>query len=94
MENTVVTIQDKGPRFVLLTNEDYANKVEHQIARSIFKKFLSDPSQEFVGKVKLWIDKWHSNKTLSNDWVKFITPEHSKPGKMYDNVKTHKKNNR
>ena len=94
MENTVVTIQDKGPRFVLLANEDYANKVEHQIARSIFKKLPSDPSQEFVCKVKLWIDKWNSNKTLSNDWVKFITPEDSKPSKMYDNVKTHKINNR
>ena len=93
MENGVVRIQDKGSRFVLLTNEDYENKVEHQIARSSFKELPSDPSQEFERKVKLWIDKWQSNKTLSNDWVKFITPEHSKPGKMYGNVKTHKINN-
>ena len=34
MENTVVRIQDEGSRFVLLTNEDFENKVEHQIARS------------------------------------------------------------
>ena len=34
-----------------------------------------------------------SNKTLSNDWVKYITPEHSKPGKMYANIKTHKIHN-
>ena len=27
---------------------------------------------------------------MSNDWVKFITPEYSKPGKMYVNIKTHK----
>ena len=33
MENTVVRIQDKGSRFVLLTNEDPEKKVEHQIAR-------------------------------------------------------------
>ena len=32
-ENTVVRIQDKGSRFVLLTNEDPEKKVEHQIAR-------------------------------------------------------------
>ena len=64
MENTVVRIQDKGSRFVLLTNEDYENKVEHQIARSSFKELPSDPSQEFERKVKLWIDKWQSNKTL------------------------------
>ena len=54
MENTVVRIQDKGSRFVLLTNEDYENKVEHQIAKSSFKKLPSDPSQEFERKVKLW----------------------------------------
>ena len=30
---------------------------------------------------------------MSIDWVKFITPEHSKPGKMYGNVKTQKINN-
>ena len=43
MENTVVRIQDKGSRFLLLTNEDYKNKVEHQIARSSFKELPSDP---------------------------------------------------
>ena len=64
MENAVVRTQDKGSRFVLLTNEDYENKVEHQIARSSFKKLPSDPSEEFERKVKLWIDKWQSNKTL------------------------------
>ena len=54
MENTIVRIQNKGSRFVLLTNQDYENKVEHQIARSSFQKLLSDPSQEFERKVKLW----------------------------------------
>ena len=44
MENTVVRIQDKGSRFVLLTNEDYENIVEHQIARSSFKELPSDSS--------------------------------------------------
>ena len=39
------------------------------------------------------MEKWQSNKSLSNDWVKFTTPSHSKPGKMYGNTKTHKINN-
>ena len=30
---------------------------------------------------------------MSNDSVKFITPEHSKPGKIHSNIKTHKINN-
>ena len=93
MENTVVRIQDKGSRFVLLTNEDYENIVEHQIARSSFKELPSDSSQEFERKAKLWIDKWQSNKTLSNDWVKFITPEQSKLGKMNSNKKSHEISN-
>ena len=67
MENTVVRIQDKESRFVLFINEDYENKVEHQIAKSSFKELRSDPSQEFERKIKLWIDKWQSNKTLSSD---------------------------
>ena len=58
MENTVVRIHDKGSRFVLLTNEDHENKVEHQIARSSFKELPRDHNQEFERKVKLWIDKW------------------------------------
>ena len=93
MENTVVRIQHKESRFVLFTNEDYENKVEHQIAKSSFKELPSDPSQEFERKIKLRIDKSQS-KTLSNDQVTFITPEHSKPGKMYGNIKSHKMNNR
>ena len=86
MENTVVRIHYKGFRFVPLTNEDYQNKVEHQIVGSSFKK-LPNPNQEFERKAKLWIDKWQSNKTLDNDWVKFITLEHSKPSKVYRNIK-------
>ena len=90
MEDTVVRIQCKGSRFALFTNKDYEKKVEHQIARSSFKELPNDTSQEFERKVKLWIERWQSNKTLSNKWVKFITPEHSKPGKMYGKYKNHK----
>ena len=60
MGNTVVWIQDKGTWFVILTNEDYEKKVEHQIARSLFKE-LPNNSKEIKHKVKLWIDQWLSN---------------------------------
>ena len=55
-------------------------------------KLLSEPSQESEQKGKLWIEKWQSNKTFGNDWVKFIISEHSKPDKIYGNLKTHKIN--
>ena len=69
MENTVVRIKDKGSRFVLLTNEDFKKKVKHQVARSLFKGLPNDPSQKFEHKVRSWINKWQSNKTLNNDWA-------------------------
>ena len=71
---------------------DYLNTIDASGKIKFTVETETEIGLEFL--VKLWIHKWHSNKTLSNDWVKFITPEHSKPGKMYDNVKTHKKNNR
>ena len=47
----------------------------------------------FLQKLKgsLWlIEKWYSNKSISEKWKKFITVKDSTPGKMYGNVKTHK----
>ena len=45
-KNTVVRIQNKGSRFVVLTNEDCEKKVAYQIARSSFKVLKNNPSQE------------------------------------------------
>ena len=53
MENTVARIQDEESRFVVLTNEDYENKIEHQIARSSFNELPNNPNPEFEWKVKL-----------------------------------------
>ena len=36
------------------------------------------------------IAKWYNNKSISEKRKKFITVNNSTPGKMYDNVKTHK----
>ena len=36
------------------------------------------------------IAKWYNNKSISEKWKKFITVKDSTPGKIYDNVKTHK----
>ena len=47
MENTVARIRDEESRFVVLTNEDYENKIEHQIARSSFNELPNNPNPEF-----------------------------------------------
>ena len=36
------------------------------------------------------IAEWHNNISISEKSKKFITVKDSTPGKMYDNVKTHK----
>ena len=47
MENTVARIQDEESRFVVLTNEDYENKIEHQIVRRSFNELPNNPNPEF-----------------------------------------------
>ena len=47
MENTVARIQDEESRFVVLTNEDYENKIEHQIVRRSFNELPKNPNPEF-----------------------------------------------
>ena len=37
-DKNVVRVQDKGSRFVVMDNEDYVKKVEHQINRSSFQR--------------------------------------------------------
>ena len=43
MKITVVRIQNRGSRFVLVSNEDYKENIEYE---------------DFETKVKLWIYKW------------------------------------
>ena len=44
-DKNVVRVQDKGSRFVVLDNEDYIKKVEHQINRSSFQRLEYDPTK-------------------------------------------------
>ena len=44
-DKNVVRVQDKGPRFVVLNNEDYVKKVENQINRSSFQRLEYGPTK-------------------------------------------------
>ena len=89
-DEQTIRIQDKGSRFVILDNVDYEEKVQHQINRSSFEKIAENPNKTYEKRVNTWIEKWYSNKSISEKWKKFITVKDSTPGKMYGNVKTHK----
>ena len=50
-----VQVQDKGSRFVILSNEDYCSKVTTQIERSSFITLSSDITKFFEKKVEDFI---------------------------------------
>ena len=89
-EDKVIHVQNTGC-FVVLSNNDYESKVQHQIDRSSFTGLDTDNSKNFEEKLKLnsWISKWTLKGVIDNNWKRF----NSTPGKMYEAVKSHKVNN-
>ena len=85
-------VQDKGSRFVVMDNEDYVKKVEHQINRSSFQRLEYDPTKSFEVKVNTWVEKWSQMNILDQKWKSYIQTECSTSGKMYGLIKTHKNN--
>ena len=92
-DKNVVRVQDKGSRFVVLDNDDYIKKVEHQINRSSFQRLEYDPTKSFEVKVNTWVEKWSQMNILDQKWKSYIQTECSTSGKMYGLIKTHKNNN-
>ena len=90
-DDRVVRVQDKGSRFVILENETYEERVQHQIDRSSFQELKDDPSKLFQEKVNNWIEKWHANKVIDNSWKSFVSCDSPSAGKMYG--LTHKVDN-
>ena len=50
-DDKVIRVQDKGSRFVVLSNDDYESKVQHQIERSSFTETDIEYSKNFEEKV-------------------------------------------
>ena len=64
-DHKVVRVQHKDSRFVLLSNDDYESKVQHQIERSSFTETDIDYSKNFEQKINSWISKWHLKRSDS-----------------------------
>ena len=77
-------VQDKGSRFVVLDNEDYVKKVEHQIS---FQRLEYDPTKSFDVKVNTWIEKWSQMNILDEKWKSYIQTECS-IGTIYSYIQT------
>ena len=81
-DDKVIRVQDKGSRFVVLSNNDYESKVQHQIDRSSFTETDIDYSKNFEENVNSWISKWILRGVIDNNRKRFITPTNSTPGKV------------
>ena len=77
-------VQDKGSRFVVLDNEDYVKKVEHQIS---FQRLEYDPTKSFDVKVNTWVEKWSQMNILDEKWKSYIQTECS-IGTIYSYIQT------
>ena len=77
-------VQDKGSRFVILDNEDYVKKVEHQIS---FQRLEYDPTKSFDVKVNTWVEKWSQMNILDEKWKSYIQTECS-IGTIYSYIQT------
>ena len=91
-DDRIMRVQVKGFRFVVLSNNDYETKVQHQIYCGSFRELDIDISKNFEEKVNIWISKWSLKGVIDNNWKRFINPVSSTPEKMYGLVKTHKVN--
>ena len=87
-DKNVVTVQDKGSRFLVLGNEDSIKKVEHQINRSSLQQLKYNPTKSFEVKVNTWVEKWNQMNVLDEKWKSYIQTECSTSGKMYGLIKT------
>ena len=81
-DDKVIRVQDKGSRFVVLSNNDYESKVQHQIDSSSFTETDIDYSKNFEENVNSWISKWILRGVIDNNRKRFITPTNSTPGKV------------
>ena len=90
----VIRIQDKGSRFVILSQNEYKDKMLGQLNNDLhYNKLNHDPTSGHFEKVKNGGRKWFSEGQISQEiatWVAILEP---KQGVAFGNVKTHKEGN-
>ena len=66
-DNKIIDVQNKGSCFVVLLNNDYEGKVQHQIDHSSYTELDNDDSKSFEEKVNSWISKWTLKGVIDNN---------------------------
>ena len=62
-----IRVQDKGSRFVLLSNEKYCENVQRHIYRSSFTLLSIDFTKLFEGKINTWTEKWITRQAIDEN---------------------------
>ena len=92
--NNVFRIQDKGSRFVIISQNEYQDKMFGQLNNDLhYNKLNHDPTIEHFEKVKKWGRKWLSEGQISQEIATWVANLEPKPGVAFGNVKTHKEGN-
>ena len=92
--DNVFRIQDKGSRFVILSQNEYREKMLEQLNNNLhYDKLNHDPTKEHSDRVKDWGRKWLGKGQISQDIATWVAISEPKPGVAFGNVKTHKEGN-
>ena len=90
----IIRILDKGSRFVVLSQQEYQNKILTQLNNDLHYDSLdSDPTLDHFEVVKEWSHKWFSGGQISQEIATWVVNLEPKPGVAFGNVKTHKRDN-
>ena len=91
---TVVRIQDKGSRFVLLSSADYEEKMFSQLNNEVhYNQLQLDPTPKHISVVERWCSKWLQKGEITPEVANWVNNQKAKPGVAFGNVKTHKEGN-
>lgn len=92
--DNVITIQDKGSRFVVLGQQEYQNMMLAQLNNYLHYDILDhDPALDHSEVVKEWSRKQFSEGQISQEIATRVVNLEPKPGVAFGNVKTHKRDN-
>ena len=89
--NIIVRKADKSNIYVILNKEDYKSKLDAILSdQSKFKKITRNPTNDLKNSLNKLIKQ--NNQEQGKKVFQTVTDDY-KPGYLYGNVKTHKKNN-
>ena len=88
--DNIFRIQNKGSRFVIISQNEYKNEMLRQLNNDLHNEQL-DPTSEHFEKIKNWGRKWFNEEQISQEIATWVANLEPKPGAAFGNIKTQKK---